>query len=124
MKLQIEGQALRFRIDEAELAGLLAGDGVSASTSLAGGVVFAQSVTLADVSDVRLSFETGLWKLVLPQAAVAAYSQRLPCREGLVFTWADESADTPLQITFEVDVRDSVRQRIGSTRKPRQSQHR
>ena len=118
MKLQIEGQSLRFRIDEAELARLLAGDSINARTLLAGGAVFAQSVALADISDVLLSFESGFWKLVLPQADVAAYSQRLPCRQGLGFTWTGEGVDAPLQITFEVDVRDSVRQRVGSKREP------
>lgn len=117
MKLQIEGQSLRFRIDEAELARLLAGDSVSARTSLASGAVFGQSVALADISGVLLSFESDLWKLVLPQAEVAAYSRRLPCRQGLAFTWTGESADTPLQIAFEVDVRDSVRQRAAPERR-------
>lgn len=118
MKLQIEGQSLRFRVDEAELTRLLAGDSVNARTLLAGGAVFGQSIALAAISEVVLSFESGLWKLILPQAEVAAYSQTLPCRHGLGFTWTGESADTPLQITFEVDVRDSVRQRIGSRREP------
>lgn len=118
MKLQIEGQTLRFRIDEAELARLLAGDSVSAHTFLTDGGTFGQSIALADISEPLLSFDPGIWKLVLPQAEVATYSERLPCREGLAFALSGEEAGKTLQIAFEVDVRDSVRQRIGNKRKP------
>jgi hypothetical protein len=117
MKLQIEGQTLRFRIDEAELARLLAGDSVNANTFLTNGGTFGQTIALADITEPLLSFEAEVWKLVLPQAEVAAYSERLPCREGLAFALPGEDADKTLRIAFEVDVRDSVRQRIGIRRK-------
>ncbi|KZC42302.1 UNVERIFIED_ORG: hypothetical protein RHOFW104R5_12640 [Rhodanobacter sp. FW104-R5] len=54
--------------------------------------------------------EGDAWKFTLPAASVEAYVQRLPCREGLDFT-LPVAAGVVLQLIFEVDIRDSVRQR-------------
>ncbi len=69
MKVQLQDQSVRLRLDEAELA----------------------------------------------RPAVEALAGRLPCRDGLPFEIALEDG-SQLQLQFDVDVRDSVRQR-GVTRR-------
>lgn len=107
MKLQLQGQTLRFRIDEAELAALLEGEEVVNRTSLPGSATFVQSLTLIERGEAALACMPGHWRLHLPRTEVEAYTTRLPCREGLEFQLEQ------LQLTFEVDVRDSVRKRRG-----------
>ncbi|MNM78347.1 hypothetical protein D3C81_902450 [compost metagenome] len=49
-------------------------------------------------------------RLVLPRGSVEDLAGRLPCRDGLAFAlYLDDG--TTLQLQFDVDVRDSVRQR-------------
>ncbi len=43
-------------------------------------------------------------------ASVEEYVQRLPCRDGVEFTFP-AAGDVALELVFEVDVRDSVRRR-------------
>lgn len=107
MKVQMQGQALRFRIDEAELAALLAGAETVNRSVLPGGGTFVQALTLAERGGAALECASGHWHLRLPRAEVEAYIGRLPCREGLEFRLER------VQLTFEVDVRDSVRKRRG-----------
>lgn len=106
MKVQLQGQLLRLRIDEAELARLQAGEVVENLTCLPGGVMCRQQVAIGNVA--RLAGLAGDWRFELPQAALAAYVVRLPCRDGLVFQL---DAGDAIEIHFDVDVRDSVRNR-------------
>jgi hypothetical protein len=108
MKLQLHGQQLRLRLAEAEFAQLLQGDTVTASTQLPGGG-WRLDASATDESAVQLDGGDRL-RLRLPLALLRDYQQRLPCRDGVVvdLTLAD---DATLQISVEVDVRDSVRVR-------------
>ncbi len=110
MKLQISGQALRFRIDETELAALLSGAEVVNRTVLGDATQFVQALQLVADEAAALDCTDGQWRLRLPRAGVEAYAARLPCRDGLDFRFG------PLQATFEVDVRDSARKRLGGGR--------
>ena len=49
-------------------------------------------------------------RLVLPRQEVELLAGRLPCRDGLGFGIALDD-DSMLQLQFDVDVRDSMRQR-------------
>jgi len=114
MKVQMQGQSLRFRIDEAELAALQAGQAVDNLTRFPGGSL-RQSVVLTDA--VEPTLEGGV-RLHLPRALLESYVVRLPCRDGLTIRLplnANEG-DEAIEIDFEVDVRDSVRNRGVSRR--------
>jgi hypothetical protein len=116
MKLQLEGQHLRFRVDEAEFARLLSGETVESATSLPGATVTLQVSSRSEGSPA-LSASTGRITLQLPIADLLAYQQRLPCRDGLAFVQQVDAGE-PLQVAFEVDVRDSIRNRGPRRREP------
>lgn len=101
MRVQQQGQALRLRIDEAELAQLLAGEAVENTTRWPDGRVEAQCVALAEASGWQRTDDG--WRVELPQAEVRALAGRLPSRDGLAF------ALDGLEVTFDVDVRDRAR---------------
>lgn len=110
MKLQIHGQNLRLRIDEAELERLLAGETILNSTVFAPGRVFSQSLALHAAPLAELEPDAGGWALRLPRAAVDDYVPRLPCRDALAFD-LPLPGDASLSLRFEVDVRDSLQAR-------------
>jgi len=114
MKLQIEGQSLRVRIGEAELAQLLAGGTVQARTSFAQAFAMECVLRLAEDDDARLSGRADAWLIELPGAAVREHAARLPTREGLTFKLPTGRPDDVLELLFDVDVRDSVKQRRSS----------
>lgn len=101
MKVQQQGQALRLRIDEAELARLLAGEVVENATRWPDGRVQAQRVVLAAATAWQRGDDG--WCVQLPAAEVRALASRLPSRDGLGF------ALHGLDLSFDVDVRDSAR---------------
>lgn len=118
MKLQVQGQSLRFRLDEVEFSQLLAAQAVSNHTDVAG-VGFSQTLQLGDVAQVQFDATPGHWRLTLPRPTVTAYGERLPCREGLDFLLPcghGEPAEA-LRVSFEVDVRDSIRTRGAGSRR-------
>lgn len=110
MKLQIQGQTLRFRVDEAELARLLDAETILNTTCLRSGQAFSQSLALHAAATPALQTEAGRWTLLLPRAAVDDYVMRLPCRDALAFE-LPLSDGGMLSLRFEVDVRDSLQAR-------------
>jgi hypothetical protein len=109
MRVQMEGQSLRLRIDEEELARLLAGGSVDNRTGLPDGHIEMQQLSLA--TRIGWKREDTVWHICLPDAEVRALSQRLPTRDGLQFLLSTPGGET-LQIVFDVDVRDSARKRL------------
>ena len=117
MKLQIHGQRLRLRLDEAELARLLAGETIANTTDRGAGGGFGPWLTLHADAVPRLQSAPGGWRLWLPEAAVRDYVTRLPCREALCFALETDAGAT-LSLHFEVDVRDSLQVRGARRRQP------
>ncbi|MDR3446279.1 MULTISPECIES: DUF7009 family protein [Dyella] len=110
MKLQIEGQSLRVRIGEVELASLLVGQPVVSSTRFTRDMSLSCTLRAVAGAAARFSGLAGAWSIDLPEDALRAYAGTLPSREGLTFEL--ESGDgEPLELLFDVDVRDSVRHR-------------
>ena len=114
MKLQLQGQSIRLRLDEAELALLLAGETVINRTTLGVAAGFSQSLLLG-AGGVRgampsLVANDGGWCVELPRDAIEAYAGQLPCRHALSFE-LDLGGAEPVQLDFEVDVRDSLKAR-------------
>jgi hypothetical protein len=102
MKVQLQADSLRVRLDEAELAELLAGRPLQLRTPAGPGTLFALRVELAPA----LALEPGSeWRLALPDEAVRAYAGTLPRRDALAFALAGGEAG--LRVDFEVDARDS-----------------
>ena len=108
MKVQLQGQSLRLRIGEDELARLLAGETITNETQAAGAAL-RQLLRIVPDGVPMLLTEGGDWTFALPEAAVRDYVGRLPCRDALEFKLPGR--DAMLQLAFEVDVRDSVRRR-------------
>ncbi len=118
MKVQLRGQSIRFRIDEAELERLLAGEVVGNVTGVGHGVVWRQGLRLGDEALPRLDASATDWVLWLPRPQVLDYVARLPCRDGVEFVLTPDGAE-PLSVAFEVDVRDSMRARGTGRRRTR-----
>lgn len=116
MKLQIQEQTLRFRIDESELATLLSEEVLVNTLRLPNGEPFVQSLSLVTAETAALETNAQHWCLKLPKAMVETYVERLPCRDALSFTMGNTDS-MPLTVHFEVDVRDSVKKR-GRSKKP------
>ena len=124
MKLQLQGQRVRLRVDEAELARLLSGETVVNRTLLGASSEFSQWLVLAAGSGAgeaaknvpSLVMRDGNWHVALPRSAVEAYAGQLPCRHALGFE-LDLGGAEMVGVDFEVDVRDSLK-----ARGPRQRQ--
>lgn len=116
MKLQLHGQRLRFRIDEAELARLLDGESLADRTRLGPAQSRERRLCLRDGTATTLEWNDAGMALTLPRTAVQDYVAELPRREALRFVLgADDSA---LTLDFEVDVRDSTRTRLPRAARP------
>jgi hypothetical protein len=102
MKIQFQEGLMRVRSDETELAELLDGGELALKVASAGQSVFSLKVQLAE----RLALRPGKsWRLDLPADQVRAFAGTLPRRDALVFQLP--GATQPIQLDFEVDVRDS-----------------
>ena len=108
MRVQLQGQALRLRIDEAELATLLAGGVVENATRWPDGRDERQQLALAMQHGWRRGDDG--WHMELADAAVRELAACLPSRDGLSFELTAPGGGA-LKVLFDVDVRDSVRQR-------------
>lgn len=109
MKLQIEAQHLRIRIDEAELAQLLAGHALAAHTQFARAFMMHCTLRLQHGAEPVFTGQADAWHIALPEAAVREHAARLPTREGLRYLLPGDT--DALELLFDVDVRDSVRRR-------------
>ena len=110
MKVQLQGQSLRLRIDEAELAQLRGGKKVANATTLPGPGACIQRLSLGELLQAEFSGDAADWYMVLPRAQVEDYVERLPCKQGLAVSLPLPSGDV-LEVEFEVDVRDSAKVR-------------
>lgn len=109
MKIQLRGQSVRVRIDEDELRRLQAGETVENATRVAGRW-HRQVLRTGPGDEPRLHPLADGWALDIPADLLAGHAARLPCREGIPFSFA-EAGEPPLRMDVEVDVRDSARAR-------------
>lgn len=112
MKLQIQAQHLRVRVDEDELAQLLAGEPVMEVTLFGDAFALMYRLRLASLTQPVLSGSADAWIIALPDADVREHAARLPTREGLRFQLSTGTDSDPLELLFDVDVRDSARRRL------------
>lgn len=111
MKVQLEGQTMRLRIVEDELARLLDGDAVDAATSLSPQVVLHWRLLLCNIEAPSLIAGPDVLRVRLPRDDFAAFASARPRRDGLHFDWIDTGTD-PLRVSVEIDVRDSHRRGV------------
>jgi len=100
MKVQLQDQSVRLRLDEAELARLLAGESVENMTRFGGIEGWGMAVSLHGGEQPVLLDGGTFCRLVLPRPAVEALAARLPCRDGLPFEIALEDG-SQLQLQFD-----------------------
>jgi hypothetical protein len=110
MKLQLESQHLRVRINEDELSSLLNGETVVAVTWLTDAFAHRATLRLGPVDKPGLDGKADDWLLTLPVRDVSELSARLPTREGLHYQLSGARAGA-LDLLFDVDVRDSTKRR-------------
>jgi hypothetical protein len=103
MRIQLQEQSLRLRVDEDEFKALLEGTIVDAVTVI--GRVFRLAFRLAPGDVAAIDGTPSACTITLPRQEIAALAARLPSRDGLSFDIDG------LAVLFDVDVRDSVRRR-------------
>lgn len=109
MKLQLEGQSARIRLGEAELDRLLAGEPQAEDVKTPLGVWGWRAVLGNGAS---LTCEApGRWLLTIPGSEFRAFAAERPRRDGFVMDLAVPDAG-PLQVSIEVDVRESRRRQV------------
>ncbi|MCK9383001.1 MAG: hypothetical protein M0P95_18310 [Sulfuritalea sp.] len=109
MKLQIDTQQLRVRINEDELAQLLAGVSVTAHTRFADAFSLQCVLSLGSSAIASVTGQPAAWQILLPAEAVRELASRLPSRDGLRFELGGAAESDALTLLFDVDVRDSAR---------------
>ena len=107
MKLQVQRQALRVRVTEAELQDLLAGAPLRLDLRFSG----QDMLSLELITGPETSVQPGdVWRLRLSRTELRDYAGTLPRRDALVAALTGSGGE-PLRLEFEVDVRDSVKVR-------------
>ncbi|MEP7184646.1 MAG: hypothetical protein ABI767_02310 [Rhodanobacter sp.] len=114
MKLQIEAQKLRVRIDEDELSTLLGGRVLHCVTHFANAFSIRVAIQAGASEAATFTGEAEAWRIVLPETELRQHAARLPSRDGLRYTLPGPVKVATLELLFDVDVRDSVRRRRDS----------
>ncbi len=110
MRVQRQGQSLRLRVDEAELARLLDGEAVANETRWPDDRVTREQLVLGERHGWRRDADG--WCVTLADTDVRDLAARLPSRVGLHVA-LQAPAGATLELLFDVDVRDSVGRRRG-----------
>jgi hypothetical protein len=103
MRIQLQEQSLRLRVDEDEFKTLLEGHVLDAATHVGRAFRLAFRLVPGDVAAIEGAADA--CTITLPRHEIAALAARLPSRDGLSFDIDG------LTVLFDVDVRDSVRRR-------------
>lgn len=119
MKVQLQHQSVRIRVDEGELAKLLAGEALGNITRFGLAPPWAVLLHLGPQDTAEIVYKGTTPLVVLPAALISAYQERLPCRDGLSFQLAQ--GQETLHLQFDVDIRDSMRQRGAPRRRSEQA---
>ena len=110
MKLQLSDNSVRIRITEQELSSLRAAVLVQQKTVFPDGQQWQYAVRSVPGNASKIRVDGTQLTLDIPQAELEDYIQRLPTRQGLVWSLAVSDQQT-LEVRFDVDVRDSVQVR-------------
>lgn len=111
MRVQLEEDTIRVRIDEDELSELLQDIALLGSTAFGRAFTMRYAIDATDNGCI-LSGTAHEWRMEVPREALLDLQSRLPSKDGLVFDIPgyDTVATT---VRFDVDVKDSLRRRRG-----------
>lgn len=104
MKLQVQGQIARIRLSEDELGTLLMHGRCSDETRFGALGRWQRELVLVPSATGGLAVAGGAWTLQVPRAAFEAFAGERPRRDGFLMPASDCAG---LDISIEVDVRDS-----------------
>ena len=110
MKVQMQGQMVRLRVDELELERLLGGGEVVNVTLFHFEGQFQLCLVLAVNPEATSQPSVPGCRIELPIHMVRELASRLPCKEGLSFT-VPMGQTAELFLQFDVDVRSSAQMR-------------
>jgi hypothetical protein len=110
MRVQLENDTVRVRIDEDELAELLGDVALIGSTAFGTAFIMRYAINATGNGACTLSGTAHEWRLGVPRSSLAELQARLPSKDGLVFDIPgyDTVATT---VRFDVDIKDSLRRR-------------
>lgn len=112
MRVQLENDTIRVRVDEDELDVLLQGGALSGSTAFGQVFTMRYAFDATPASVCGLSGDASAWRIGVPHADLEALKLSLPNKDGLFFEIpGHESVATTVR--FDVDVKDSLRRRRG-----------
>ncbi|QWT18919.1 hypothetical protein KPL74_14330 [Bacillus sp. NP157] len=110
MRVQLENDTVRVRIDEDELAELLDNVALLGSTAFGRAFIMRYAIDATDAAGGSLEGNAHEWRLAVPRADLVALKARLPSKDGLVFDIPGHDA-VATTVLFDVDVKDSLRRR-------------
>lgn len=108
MRVQVEGQRLRLRLDEAGFARLLAGETVVNVIRWPDGREERQALRMGAAA----AWERGAegWCVLAPEAPLRELAARLPAKEGIGFSLAGGTG-AALEVLLDVDMHAVARRR-------------
>ncbi|URL57997.1 hypothetical protein IM816_15525 [Luteibacter flocculans] len=110
MRVQLEDDTVRVRINEDELTELLQDVALLGSTSFGMAFTMRYAIDATDADACTLSGTAHEWRMEVPRDALRELQAKLPSKDGLTFDipGRDTVATT---VRFDVDVKDSLRRR-------------
>ncbi|MDF3980606.1 hypothetical protein P3W24_01080 [Luteibacter sp. PPL201] len=109
MRVQLENDAIRVRIDEDELAELLDDVALLGSTAFGSAFTMRYAIDATDGACV-LNGTAHEWCLEVPRERLRELKARLPSKDGLTFDLPGSST-AATRVLLDVDVKDSLRRR-------------
>lgn len=110
MRVQLENDTIRVRIDEDELAELLGDVALLGSTAFGRAFTMRYAIDATDAAHCALEGDAHEWRLAVPRAQLLALKARLPSKDGLVFDIPGHDTVATM-VLFDVDVKDSLKRR-------------
>jgi hypothetical protein len=110
MRVQLEKDTIRVRIDEDELDELLQDVALLGSTAFGAVFTMRYAIDATDGAVCALSGDAHEWRMEVPRAALEELRARLPSKDGLTFDIPGHGS-VATTVRFDVDVKDSLRRR-------------
>lgn len=110
MRVQLENDTIRVRINEDELIELLDNVALLGSTAFGKAFTMRYAIDATERDACVLAGTAHEWRLEVPRVQLLALRERLPSKDGLVFDIPGLNT-AATKVLFDVDVKDSLRRR-------------
>lgn len=107
MKMQVQGQSVRLRLSEDELGSLLVHGEFSDVTALGSMAPWVRRLLLVEGDSPGFQREGDVWCFLIPRPGFEIFAAERPRRDGHGLVIPGGDGDAPLELSVEVDVRDS-----------------